>query len=60
MQCELAGSFTIRLVNSAAAGVASSFDLKIRQNLARAPVQNTNASAPANALCLKPETDEVR
>ncbi|WP_298062431.1 hypothetical protein [uncultured Campylobacter sp.] len=58
MQYELAGSFTIRFVNFAAA--ASSFDLKIRQNLASVPAQNSDISANANALCLKSETDEVR
>ena len=60
MQYELADSLAIRLVNSAAVGATSSFDLKIRQNLARVPAQNFDTSAPANALCLKSETDEVR
>ena len=59
MQYELAGSLAIKLVNSAVAGAASSFDLKIRQNLARVPAQNFDTSAPANALCLKSETGEV-
>nr|WP_314166900.1 hypothetical protein [uncultured Campylobacter sp.] len=60
MQCELGGLFAIELVNSAVAGATSSFDLKIRQNLASASAQNFDTSAPANALRLKPKTDEVR